>query len=279
LWNFRKLNSYNLEIEKTKEIHAWWFGGLATAKAGDDLEINGKKIKSSKSDVVIRIVNGNGKEKFVGVSIKDCNTKSPTNDQVHFTTARAFCKLLRDNGISVSENIEVALRKFCGDIGYRPQDILSKKELVERKSTPERFFLEEIGEEELKEITDLFSNNQRKITKIILKYAYAGDLFPPDFILHKTTNVTDDFGATVAIHSMEELLNLSEKFSHFVLKSYKIRKGSWKNDPHTHLAPQLGFIQMQRKGSKKNATQLQFNLKAGYFNFEPQPSNSNLIDY
>lgn len=47
---------------------------------------------------------------------------------------------------------------------------------------------------------------------------------------------------------------------------YAVRKGTYK-DPLgvQHEAPRFGIVQMQRGGQKQHPTQLQFNLKAGYF--------------
>jgi len=64
---------------------------------------------------------------------------------------------------------------------------------------------------------------------------------------------------------MNEIVELSHTYSGFILSEYVIRKGTYKNDNNTHLAPRFGFIQFQRGGQKQHPTQLQFNLKAGYF--------------
>ena len=64
---------------------------------------------------------------------------------------------------------------------------------------------------------------------------------------------------------MKEIVILSEQHSGYVLSEYRIHKGTYKNDTSSHLAPRFGFIQFQRGGQKQHPTQLQFNLKAGYF--------------
>ena len=51
-----------------------------------------------------------------------------------------------------------------------------------------------------------------------------------------------------------------------IKKGYSVRKGQYR-DPEgaEHEAPRFGIVQMQRGGQKQHPTQLQFNLKAGYF--------------
>jgi hypothetical protein len=65
---------------------------------------------------------------------------------------------------------------------------------------------------------------------------------------------------------MSEIVFLSREHAKYIQVPYTIRKGTYKNDPATHYAPRFGFIQFQRGGQKQHPTQLQFNLKAGYFN-------------
>lgn len=108
---------------------ASWLGGLATSGLGDALlDEHGNPITKSKSDVLIKLTTNRGLE-TVGVSVKTCNKKTPTNDQMFFTTARAFCLLLRANGIAVSDEAEKGLSMFCGDTGYRPFDCISSSDI------------------------------------------------------------------------------------------------------------------------------------------------------
>ena len=45
-----------------------------------------------------------------------------------------------------------------------------------------------------------------------------------------------------------------------------MKKGRYKEpEGILHQAPKFGVIQMQRGGQKQHPTQLQFNLKSGYF--------------
>jgi hypothetical protein len=76
---------------------------------------------------------------------------------------------------------------------------------------------------------------------------------------------TDITTCEVAVFTIDELIRYSRSYAGFINKPYFIRKGRFKNDPHQHLAPRFGFIQMQRGGQKQHPTQLQFNLQAGYF--------------
>lgn len=236
--------------------------GLATSGLGDEVfDENGVTIKKSKSDILVEITHEQGVYK-TGLSVKTCNKRSPTNDQIYFTTASAFCSLLRLNGIDVSNEAEFALKMFCGDVGYRPIDDAKNKT---RKSDPNRWFYEELPEKEKGELQKIFSENQNEITKILLQKAYQNDPFPPEFLLHQTKVFNDYNDCEVAIFEMNELINFSKRYQGFWLKPYLIRKGSYRGDTNTHFAPRFGFIQFQRGGQKQHPTQLQFNLEAGYF--------------
>lgn len=106
---------------------------------------------------------------------------------------------------------------------------------------------------------------QDKITLLLFQKAYKEDPYAPDFLLHQTVKYTDFNSCETAIFTMNEIIELSRQYSGFMLTEYKIRKGTYKNDNTPHLAPRFGFIQFQRGGQKQHPTQLQFNLKAGYF--------------
>lgn len=245
---------------------AYWLGGLATSNKGDVLvDHNGDTVESSKSDIVIKISCGNG-EFFIGVSVKTCANKTPTNDQMFFTTATAFCDLLRRNGIDVNETALLGMRQFCGDVGFRPLDLLSSKELEDRISDPRRFFWEEIPIMAKVEWENIFTVYQANISRILFQKAYKNDKFAPDYLLHQRVRYDDFDKCPIALFSIDEIVKLSELHSAFTLQPYVIRKGTYKHDHSTHLAPRFGFIQFQRGGQKQHPTQLQFNLKAGYFN-------------
>ena len=95
--------------------------------------------------------------------------------------------------------------------------------------------------------------------------AYLGDLFIPELLIHKTKKLQND-PQEYAIYSINELVRLSKNYRGFEKKLYSVRKGQYK-DPKgvQHEAPRFGIIQMQRGGQRQHPTQLQFNLKAGYF--------------
>jgi hypothetical protein len=248
---------------------AWWLGGLATSGDGDHLlDQNGNPITKCKSDVLIEIDSSSGKE-TVGVSVKTCAKKTPTNDQMFFTTARAFCQLLEKNGIAVSEAASDGLSKFCGDAGNRPLDLLSQPELNTRISDPNRFYWEELSDIARKDWEDIFLKYQDDISRLLFQKAYKDDPFPPDFLLHQKFSYSNFEECPVALFSIDEIVALSHEHSGFILSPYVIRKGTYKNDNSTHYAPRFGFIQFQRGGQKQHPTQLQFNLKAGYFNLIP----------
>lgn len=240
-------------------------GALATSENGRKwLIINGANVSRCKSDVVITVVFGSGKTITSGVSTKQCNNKTPTNAQLFFTTACSFSSLLRNNGIGVSDSAVIGLRKFCGDIGYRPQD--NPEKFHNRVIDPRRFFWEEIGAAEKNEWKNLFSNFQEKITRLLLQKAYIDDKFVPDFIIHKTRAATAWDKTEVAIYGIDELIALSGKYQGFDLKHYSVKKGSYKDPVGTlHMAPRFGIVQMQRGGQQQHPEQLQFNLESGYF--------------
>ena len=259
-------NDTGLEI---LDAHASWLGGLATSGLGDALlDENGNPITKSKSDVLIKIATPYG-VKVVGISVKTCNKKTPTNDQMFFTTARAFCTLLRTNGIPVSIEAERGLSMFCGDIGYRPFDLMPTEQLQYRIANqnrdPNRFYWEELTPQAQADWKSIFDFYQNQITLLPFQKAYKDDPFPPDYLLHQTVHYDDFNNCEIALFSMKEIVILSEQHSGYVLSEYRIHKGTYKNDTSSHLAPRFGFIQFQRGGQKQHPTQLQFNLKAGYF--------------
>lgn len=121
-------------------------GALATSEDGRQwLRINGADVRRCKSDIVITIEFGSGATITSGISTKQCNNPTPTNAQLYFTTARGFSKLLCDNGIEVSASAIDGLRRFCGDVGFRPLDDLP--DISSRAVDPRRYFWEEIGDD------------------------------------------------------------------------------------------------------------------------------------
>lgn len=252
-------------ITNLEKIVALSTGALATSEAGKRwLDINGVKVSKCKSDVIITLKPVGEKDITVGISTKQCNNKAPTNAQLYFTTARGFCNLLRNNGINISENGENALRQFCGDEGFRPLDF---PQVVEnRQSDPRRFFWEEINEQGRIELGTILSEKQNEITRLLLQKAYLDDPFAPDFVLHKTKKSESWEKTEIAFYTVDELIKLSKNYGGFALEPYSVKKGSYR-DPQgvTHLAPRFGIVQMQRGGQSQHPTQLQFNLKAGYF--------------
>ena len=100
-------------IQQITHVFSVSTGGLATSSKSQGVVFNGQTIKKCKSDILIKINNMYD----IGVSIKQCNNKTPTNAQVYFTTATGFSNLLRNNQINVSQVAEIALKQFCGDAG------------------------------------------------------------------------------------------------------------------------------------------------------------------
>ena len=239
-------------------------GALATAEEGRRwLEINGVRVKACKSDILLNLRDRRGLTKTIGISVKQCNNKTPTNAQLYFTTAYAFCELLRNNCINVSGDGEKSLRQFCGDSGYRPQD--NPTVLVKRNTDPRRFFWEETSRKGRLELESIFSTHQDVITRLLLQKAYLNDPFTPEILLHKTKKLSKN-PQEYALYSIEELIMLSRKHKGFEKKKYSVKKGQYKDPCGVfHEAPRFGVVQMQRGGQKQHPTQLQFNLEAGYF--------------
>jgi len=255
--------SYRIEIIKAK---AYWLGGLATARSGDSLcDTGGKVVNKSKTDILVEASTSTNSYR-VGISVKTCNNKTPTNDQMFFTTAKAFCQLLINNGIPCSEKAIMGMSMFCGDVGYRPIDTFTKELLSARLSDPSRYYWEELPNEIQSEWEHIFYNYQDEITLILFQKAYKDDPFPPEILLHQTVKYDSFERCRIALFTMEEIVELSRKHSRYILSPYVIRKGRYKAENSIHYAPRFGFIQFQRGGQKQHPTQLQFNLKAGYFN-------------
>ena len=255
---------YDLKMKGVERAAAISAGTLATAEAGKVKEviINGVRVKRCKSDVIL-ILEAGGKMLAKGVSVKQCSNPKPTNAQVYLSTAKAFCELLRRNGIQVSDSAVEAMRMFCGDTGFRPLD--NPPSLKGRRSDPRRWFWEELPQKARGELEQMFSNHQNLITRLLLQKAYSDDPFAPDYLIHQTCAIQGG-EPEFAIFTIDDFIKLSKKYAGFELSPYSVKKGSYKDPPGVkHLAPRFGVIQFQKFGPKQNATQLQFNLKAGYF--------------
>ena len=252
-------------IERAEAIST---GALATSEVGKNwLEINGIRLKRCKSDIILVLkFSTESKEKTIGVSTKQCNNKKPTNAQLYFTTASGFSKLIREHDIHISNQAVDALRMFCGDEGYRPKDV--EKNLKTRHIDPRRYFWEEIDNKARIEWENLFTNQQDKITKLLLQKAYLDDQYEPDFVLHKTKHSEFWKKTEIAIYMVDDLIRYSRQYGKGLsYKPYAVTKGSYRDPPGIprHLAPRFGIIQMQRGGQAQHPSQLQFNLEAGYF--------------
>lgn len=248
-------------------VRAWWTGGLATSGLGDRLIGAGKEaVNRTKSDVVVEIGHGEG-ERLVGIGVKTCFNAKPTNAQLYFGTATSFCRLLRENSLAVSDEMETELRKFCGDAGYRPKDSTSGD--ISRKSDPSRWYWEELQPKPRRHWEELFTDANAEVARALLQKAYNDDPIEPSYLLHlrHATELPDDW--PLAIYSIDEFVNYNVLEGGFSTREYIIRKGRFKDDPSIHLAPRFGVIQFQRGGQRQHPTQLQFNLKAGYFHDFP----------
>lgn len=242
----------------------YWLGGLATSGKGDTLLCSdGEPVRKSKSDLVIKFCHSNGDD-FIGVSVKTCFNKKPTNAQLYCSTAGAFSALLRQNGVEVSDSAEDALKMFCGEPGFRPMD--DNRVRRDPHVNNERWFWEELPNEARREWENLFDNQHRKILTVLLRDAYEKDCYRPKYILHLRNRSGDEHNVPLAIYTVEELVNLSHEYRGFYTRESRVRKGRFKNDPNLHKYPGFGIVQFQQLGNKQNRSQLQFNLQANYFN-------------
>jgi hypothetical protein len=254
----------HLKLASAEEIAAFSVGSLATAEEGKKwLIVNGIEVRRCKSDLIVTLTSG-GQVLTKGVSVKQCNNSCPTNAQLYCTGARGFCEMLVKNGIPVTPKAVEALRMFAGDTGFQPSD--SEETMRVRETDPRHYFWEELPDEGKRDLEHIFTAYQDQITRLLLQKAYAGDHFTPDYLLHKTKAVKAGEPLEAAIYSIDELIALSRKFGPFNKVPYHVKKGSYK-DPEgvMHEAPRFGIVQFQRLGNQQNPTELQFNLKAGYF--------------
>lgn len=263
----------HISKDKGKQINrlnAYWLGGLATAGVGADiLNENGEKITGSKSDILIDVEYDDGTNEKIGISAKACSN----NAQMALTTVSVFCGMLRENGIDVSEDAEVGLKMFCGEVGYRPIDGYTPQDMSnvpsDRKARPDRWFWEELPNQVKQEWEKIFTENQLKITIMLLQCAknYKTDSYKPTYILHECEKHRDIDDCKVAVMSVEEFAIYSQLFDSFGIKEKRISKGSYKGiDMAIHQYPHFGFIQFQPIGNQQNFSELQFNLKSKYYN-------------
>lgn len=94
-----------------------------------------------------------------------------------FTTAKAFCMLLSNNGIPVTQEAAIGLSMFCGDEGYRAIDNMSQSELSQRLSDPNRYYWEELSQQAQKDWHKIFTTYQDEISLLLFQKTYKGDAF------------------------------------------------------------------------------------------------------
>lgn len=254
-------------LTEVAKAEAWWFGGLATSGKGHRA-IPGTDIvvPRSKSDVFVRLRSADT-EILTGVGIKTCNKDSPTNAQLFFTTAQAFCDLLESRVSAVAPHAREALRMFCGDEGFRPVDLGARG-----TASTDRFFWEETPAQAQAFWKGYLTEYQVPVTELLLRFAYADDPVPPDFLMHQRVKPMDPLEVPIALYSIEEFLAINVAAGPFSTKPYRVLKGSARNPDIVHEAPRFGYVQFQRGGQRQHPTQLQFNLKAGYFNDHAAPT-------
>lgn len=256
--------------KRINRLKAYWLGGLATAGEGATvLNVNGERVTGSKSDILVDVSYHDGSNERIGVSVKACSN----NAQLALTTASAFCGMLRDRGIYISEDAEIGLKMFCGEDGYRPMDGYLPKDIsnipCNRMARPERWYWEELSDPVKKEWETILSVNQVEITMMLLQCArtYKTDSYKPSYILHECKRHIDINECEVAVMSVKEFAVYSQLFDSFGVKEQIVRKGRYKGiDLAVHQYPHFGFIQFQPIGNRQNFSELQFNLKAKYYN-------------
>ncbi len=252
-----------------RRLKAYWLGGLATTGTGADiLNENGEKITGSKSDILLDMEYDDGTTEKIGISVKACSN----NAQMALTTASVFCGMLRERGITVSEEAEIGLKMFCGEAGYRPMDGYVPEDAsnipYDRKARPDRWYWEELSDAAKEEWKNILSDNQLRITVMLLQCAgtYKTDSYKPTYILHECKEHTDINDCKAAVMSVEEFAVYSKLFDSFGVKKKRILKGRYKGvDLAFHEYPHFGFIQFQPIGNRQNFSELQFNLKAKYY--------------
>lgn len=90
--------------------------------------------------------------------------------------------------------------------------------------------------------------------------------FSTVLLFHKTKRASSFDNQEIAVFTMDQFIKLSKEYSPFSYIYYRVKKGRHKEpEGVSHQATRFGVVQMQRGGQKQHPTQLQFNLKAGYF--------------
>ena len=110
-----------------------------------------------------------------------------------------------------------------------------------------------------------YHKNGGAVLSILLRNAYQNDPIAPNYVIHVMHAADSPDRVPVAIYSVDELVEMSVAYKRFETRPYHVRKGRFKDDPATHLAPRFGIVQFQPLGNTQNRNQLQFNLEANYF--------------
>lgn len=252
----------DLGLSGVRAVRAWWVGGLATAGAGDrEIPELGLIVPRSKSDVIVALDHDGGVAR-VGVGVKLCSRPKPTNAQIMFTTATAFCELLVGRGLPVPPGPRAALRAFCGDADFRPGDAQCP---VTGRAPGSRLFFDELPQADRTWWAATLTEQQALITRLLLAHAYPDDPLPPTYVLHQRHAGADPSVLPLALYRVGQLVDYSVAFGGFSTRTYRPRGSALFRE-----APRFGLIQFQRSGQRAHPTQLQFNLRAGYFDLLPE---------
>lgn len=70
--------------------------------------------------------------------------------------------------LEIPDQVADTLRKYCGEEGFRPSDILSKSQLLDVRSS-DRFMMDEVARKERDALVGFLNGNARKITRRVVR--------------------------------------------------------------------------------------------------------------
>jgi hypothetical protein len=189
---------------------------------------NSKKT-SPKADIRINFKNQNEHFRF-GISIKSSNISI----QVQITNIDNFKIACENKNLEFSDLLYISLSKFCGFGEYKPT---KEEQKTLKQGDRNRWLIQELEENEQKEIELFFNQNQEEITKLVLKEGTALEEFFADYYLVNNSK----FSATGKVDFC--IKNIDEVIQNSIQKScYKVTdKGSF----------HIGSVTVQMKGSGK----------------------------
>lgn len=206
---------------------------VKTPKNVEDI-LGGRKVPP-KADIFL-VVN----DQKIGISIKS----SPANIQVQITNVDRFRKICKFNGLIFSDELYIALCKFCGWETYKPSPI---EALELEQGRRERWLYHELTNNEQLEIKKFFTINEKKVISIVLKEGSSDPMYFADYYIVNKVAYSQSPIIDICIKSMEDVINQSA--TGFI----PTKNGSF----------HVGRITVQMKGSGKGKAYhgLQFNKR------------------